>query len=430
MNVRRRTLLASPLLLTAPAACSSSGAGSEVSGRIGYSYWGNPARGELVQQISELFTLEHPDLSVAGDLADYTAYVERMTVRAAGGGLSCVVGVQSTFAAIYAENDVFRPLDDLIDEGVIDVSGISPAALEAGRYAGRQYVIPTGTFVRPLAYNEELVTASGQPPPTDDMTWDGYGDWLRTVQDGLPAGVNAGELEGGLLFTLNSWVIGHGEQMYDDGRLAFDRDLLADWFQFWLDLTRDGATMPPSAIPELNGALELTPLARRRVACGTRDIPHIAVTETALAGAGHPTRIVAVDAPCEAGVETANVIGINGMAIAANCGQPREAAEFIDFFTNDVEANRIFGSNNGIVTSRVPREALLADPSTSDAVRRSLQEFSDLEARDQLVATSYPAGLVSLTSSLQRVYQTLAFGRSTVSEAVDEFFTEADIVLS
>ncbi|GAB2883835.1 ABC transporter substrate-binding protein [Streptomyces mayteni] len=398
-------------------------------GSITYSFWGNPTRAEKVDAVIDLFAATHQDADVSAEVAEYQNYVERMTVRAAGGGLSCAVGVQSTFYTRYGEQDVLRPLDDLIEDGEIDVSNIPAEVLEAGRVDGTQYMIPTGTFARLLGYNVDLVAESGAPAPTDDMTWDAYASWLHEVQAGLPEGVYATEIEASNMFSFTSWVIGHGEEMFDGDRLGFDRELLEDWFRFWLDLTADGVTVPVEMLPEQTGALELTPLAQGTAAAGTRDIPHLHITEQALSAAGRGSRVAEVSIPSPDPGRSANVLGTNGISIPMGCDQVGTAAAFVDFFVNDTAAALAFQSDNGILSNTRAQEALLEDQETPEGVRRNVTTLRELTEAGDLTTTTYPSGLSTLTTELTRLYQEVAFGQVSVADAASDFFAAADRAL-
>jgi multiple sugar transport system substrate-binding protein len=433
----RRRFLGLVLTATAIGSLAACGGGEgelsaptgEANGSITYAFWGSPSRAEKVQKVIELFKAEHPEASVTADVADYNSYIERLTVRSAGGGLACALGTQSTFVTPYAQQGVLRPLDDLIERGEIDVSGLPADVLATGRIDGRQYLLPTATFVRLLAYNRDLVASTGAPEPTDDMTWGRYADWLRAIQRGLPDGVHASEIEATNMFSLTSWVIAHGDPMFDGNRLGFDRSVLARWFEFWLALTAEGVTVPPAMIPEQSAALELTPLATGKAAVGTRDIPHMPVAEAALAANGLGSTVSSVSMPSEEPGRPANVLGINGISIPADCDEVSTAAAFADFFAGDVGAAKAFRSDNGIVADRDAQEALLRDPATPDGTKRGITTFRRLSDAGDLATTTYPSGLSTLTRELTRIYQELAFGETTVDDAVDAFFTSADRAL-
>jgi multiple sugar transport system substrate-binding protein len=401
----------------------------DVEGDVGYSFWGSPARAEKVNDVIGLFENAYPGASVSPEVAEYVSYVERLTVRAAGGDLACATGIQSAFFAPYANNGALRPLDDLIQSGQIDTSGIPEDVLAAGQVDGVQYMVPTGTFVRLSAYNEGLVRAAGASTPNDDMTWEDWADWLRQLQAGLPEGVYATENEGGTMWTFTAWVIGHGEEMFDDSGLAFDKQLLAEYFEYWIDLAEDGVAIPPASIPAQNGPLELSPLALGTAVTGTRDIPHLYIIENELSSSGTPTTVGSVSIPSES-QQSANVLGSNGIAIPENCDDVVTAAAFANFFLNDVDAAVAFQSDNGIVTNTDAQEALLADPATPEGVKRSIETFGSLSETGDLTTTTYPEGLGSLTTELLRLYQSAAFGETSIDAAVDEFFAVADSALN
>jgi multiple sugar transport system substrate-binding protein len=419
-------LVSAALVLTACGGSGSAESTGEVGGSIDYSFWGSPARAEKVGQVIDLFSTEYSEATVGTDVADYTAYVERLTVRAAGDGLACVIGTQSTFAAPYAQQGVLRPLDDLVDDGTIAVDGFADDVLAAGQIDGEQYIVPTGVFVRLLGYNEAMVAASGAPAPSEDFTWEQYGDWLREVQAGLPEGTYASELEAVNMFSFTSWVIGHGEAMFDGDALAFDKELMVDWFDFWLSLTDDGVTVPPSMIADQFGALELAPMALGVAASGTRDIPHLYINEQVLKGAGQDTRVLQVGMPSEDADQPANVIGINGLSIPQSCDNVATAGAFSNFFANDPGAALAFQSDNGVVANTAGQDALLADAATPEGVKQNVTILRGLTDAGEIATTTYPASLASLTSELRRTYEDVAFGRASVQESVDAFFESAE----
>jgi multiple sugar transport system substrate-binding protein len=423
-------LAAGAVALSACGGGPSSEASGEVEGSIGFGFWGTPARAEKVDAAIDLFADEYPDVSVNSEVADYYAYIERLTVRAAGGDLPCATGSQSTFFAQYADNGVFRSLDDLIESGQIDVSGIPDDVLAAGQIDGEQFMIPTGTYVRLLAYNADMVEAAGVEAPSDELTWEQYAAWLEELQAGLPDGVYAAENEGGLMFTFSSWVIGHGGEVFTaENELGFDKQVLADYFQYWLDLAEAGVILPPSSIPEQNGALELTPMAVGTAAAGTRDIPHIYITEQALAGAGKPANIEQVSIPSEDPGQSANILGSNGISIPESCENIPTAAAWIDYFANDIDAALAFQSDNGILTNTEAQDALLEDAEIPDGVKQNVTILRGLTEEGDLTTSRYPAGLNTISNELLRLYQSVAFGEMSVDAAVDAFFASAENAL-
>src|SRR5262245_37912238 len=161
------------------------------------------------------------------------------------------------------------------------------------------------------------------------------------------------------MFSFTSWVVAHGKQMFKDRELGFDKQLLVDWFTYWLDLQKAGATVPPSMIPDQQLSLEQTPLAKGIAASATRDIPHMHITEKALAANKLGSSVKGVSIPSESSSASANILGSNGLSIPKSCDNQATAASFINYFANDKAAALTFQSDNGILTNTTDQEALL-----------------------------------------------------------------------
>ena len=199
---------------------------------------------------------------------------------------------------------MLRPLDDLVKSGAIDVSGIDEGVLETGRIDGKLYMVPTGTFLRLVAVNAGMAQQNGIPMPPNRTTFDEFKKWALDAQKKLPKGVYAAENEGALLFTLYSWIAGHGQPFFKDGGLGFSPDLLASYFDHWEELRLAGAALPGDRLDEQFGALELQPLARGVALSGTRDIPQIVQARQTLANANLPSDIQFVRNPTVPGVKS------------------------------------------------------------------------------------------------------------------------------
>jgi multiple sugar transport system substrate-binding protein len=274
-----------------------------------------------------------------------------------------------------------------------------------------------------------MVKATGAPTPTNDMTWEQYAAWLKQMQAGLPKGKYAGEIEGSNMFSFTSWVVGHGKKMFDGGKLGFDKQLMVDWFNYWLDLQKAGATVPPSMLPDQSLSLEQTPFAKGVAASATRDIPQMYVTEKALAANKLGSSVKEVSIPSEDASVSANILGTNGISIPNKCDNKATAASFINYFANDPSAALKFQSDNGVLTNTKAQEALLGDAATPAGVKQNITILRQLTDSKDLNTTAYPDGLSTLTAELTRIYQQVAFGQMTSQAAADAFFNKAEQAL-
>ena len=396
-----------------------------IGGTIEYGYWGNAQRARLTEAVSRAFEAAHPGTKVQGIVAEYASYIERLTVQAAAGELPCVTQTQSTFFATYARRGALRPLDDLVKSGAIDVSGIPGAILDTGRIDGKLFMLPTGTFVRLVAFNAAMAKRYGIADPPKRDTYEKYRQWLIAAQQKLPGGVYAAENEAANFFTLYNWVAGHGQPFFKGNSLGFEPALLVQFFEFWESLRKAGVAMPADRLGEQFGALEMTPLARGQVLSATRDIPQITQAEQTLASANLPAEIRFFRNPVEAGAKSGNVPGTNGLSISANCGKVPTAAAYLSFFDNDPKAALAFQSANGVVVTQAGQRALLGDPATPAAVRRSLETLAEVTSDGDISPATYPAGYQTLPNILRRSYENISLRGQDPKQVAAQFFEEA-----
>lgn len=400
-----------------------------VEGAITYSFWGTPARAEKVAAVVELFEGEYPDVTMTTEVADYTAHFERMVVRAAANDLACATAMQDRQVTDYAQSGVFLDLGPLIESGQIDTSNIPEQSLAAGQIDGVQFMLPTGNFVLTMGYDEAVVEAAGVDAPTSDMTWEDYADWALEIQPELPAGVYATENSGHLYNIFQSYVMSQGQEFYDEDGLAFDKSVLADWFEYWLELADAGATNPASMIAEQYLAMELQPMAQGKAVTGVREIANLLVTEKSLVGLGRDTQVIQFSIPSADDDSASNVQGANGIAIPASCDNVATAAAFLDFFTNDVEAGLAFGSHNATVTNTKVQEAFLESDEAPAEIKEIIEIFRSLTADNDVMNVPTPVGANSLTAEFRRIYEAVAFGELSVKDGVDQFFTSVESAL-
>ncbi|MBV9173414.1 MAG: hypothetical protein JOZ81_25400, partial [Chloroflexi bacterium] len=75
-------------------------------------------------------------------------------------------------------------------------------------------------------------------------------------------------------------------------------------------------------------------------------------------------------------------------------------------------------------------EAQVNDPTADPQLHKQLQFQEHLTTGGFVKNITYPAGYSALPPLLTTTYENIAFGRMTVSAAVDDFFTQANAILN
>ena len=402
----------------------------EVEGTIRFSWWGGAERNEKTNAVIDLFEEQYPNVTVEREVGDFDPHWEKLTVQAAANDQPCVIQMQSRYMNSYAARGVLRPLDDLVESGVIDTSGVPEPFMASGRYEDQLYSVPTGIFYYVFMYNEDLLTEAGVEEPTGDWTWEDFKQLLLDAQEGLPEGIYASNNSAIDPRTFYSFVGSHGQEVFAGNELGFDEQLMADWFQMWEDLRAAGATTTAEMMAEEPEMLEQSYLAQGRVmmtdASGNQIDGMQGPLDTTEVGGTLDMQKVP-NGPAGAGDD----LGSNGMSIGANCPEENipAAAAWINFFLNNPEGAEIYASDNGVVTVESLMRAQLEDPETTTGQKRNIELLLEIvEYEPEPVV--YPAGFAALESAQKRAYESVVFGDQTIEEAVAEFFDEANRLLA
>jgi multiple sugar transport system substrate-binding protein len=338
--------------------------------------------------------------------------------------------MQSTALAQFADPKILRPLDDLVESKTIDTSNVPKGVIDTGRgFDGKLYMISTGVFSRVDFYNDALLQQTGIAPPAETWTWDQYKALMMQIQAKLPAGTNAVENNGGDLNPLVTWVLSHGQPMFQQKALGFDKATLADWFQFWEDLRKAGVATSETEVAERQPPLELHPLSNGLTVFGSYAPNQVAAVQTALTKQGKAGTLQLIKEPNGPG-GSGDAIGTNGLTIGANCDNVPASAAFINFFLNDPQAAAAYKSDNGSVSSTPLLQAQIDDPTSSPPLVAQLKFQQHLTSGGFVKDIKYAAGYSALSPLLTTTYQNIAFGRQTITAAVDDFFNQANAILN
>jgi multiple sugar transport system substrate-binding protein len=401
----------------------------EIKGDIRFSWWGGQLRNEKTDNILTLFESENPGVTVARENADWAPYWERLTIQAAGNNQPCTIQMQTRWLATYAKPEILRPLDDLVESGALDVTGIPEPVLNASRGAdGNLYMIPSGVFYFSLLYNKQMAdaaAAAGVPQLQAPYTWDELADYLRAAAPHMPEGTvihNMGRETDAFV----TWVQSHGENLFEGSEVAFSRDIAIAWFNYWETLRKEGLTESPEEMVTENSALvEESNLANGRGFMTNRPPNQLGsvqkIVDTVSPGATIDITPYPVGPDGTVGMD----LGANGIAIGANC--PPEhlpaAVAWTNFFTQDPRAAQIYQSDNGVVAIDALAEAQATNPDTQPTQVRMIEIYRQEAPKADPVF--WPAGgYQALTDVLNRMYDAVAFEQISVEDAADQLIVE------
>ena len=390
---------------------------------LDFAFWGNDVRAELYAEALEAFNEEYPNITVNTSFLGFPEYWEKRQTEAAGGGLPDVMQTDINYLRQYAENGLFLDLTPYLGS-LIDTEPLPENVLQIGQIDGVTTGITISTNAWSMYQNSVLLEEIGVEP-FQDGSWQDYNDWMAEVTEAAEAaGV---EVWGGADYTgrIQSFEIqqrAKGKDLFtDEGEVNFTKDELRAYWASGQEL-RDGVTVPQQRLEEV------LPMSGFDTAQQTSEMTWDSFGVSYLANLGEPYTELEITAPPVTEEGAKDLYKKAGMLLSASAktDHPEAAAILIDFLVNDPATGEIFGTNRGF-----PASETALSGATLDGVNQQIAEYEASIADRLGDAPPVPVtGYGTIEDKFRQIGIELNFGTITVDEAVDQFFTEMDIVLN
>ncbi|RKS09335.1 carbohydrate ABC transporter substrate-binding protein (CUT1 family) [Nocardiopsis sp. Huas11] len=425
-RTRRRTTLlttasAVAALVMAATACGGSGGGDGDTVELRFSWWGSDERAATMREVIENFEADNPDISIAGESTDWSAYWDRLATNTAANDSPDVLMQEERYLREYGERGALADLGEL--EG-LDLSGLDPLIAESGDLDGQTFGLATGVNAYAIHADPEAFAAAGVEMPDDETwTWDDYVEIAAEISEG-----SDGEYVGAQSMSYNEagfqiFARQHGENLYDDnGELAFSQETLEEWYALTERLLENGGQ--PSAAESVE--IEAGGIDQSVVATNDGAMAHFWTNQVGNVSEASGREIELLRYPGESEFDRTGTYFKPAMFYSVSSGtdHPEEAARFVDYMLNDPAASDLLLADLGLPANLEVREHIIDDLPEGDA--RMAEFMTGIE--DSIVDGNPPPpiGAGEVVDITDRVSDDLGFGELTPAEAAEQFIAEVE----
>jgi multiple sugar transport system substrate-binding protein len=412
-------------------ACSSAGADpdaattlepdEEITLRV--TWWGDDDRAARYTEALDLFEERYPNITIQESFVTFDDYWTARATEAAGSSLPDVMQFDSSFLRQYASTGQLLDLSPYLGDQ-IDTSELATELIDSGRIDDAVYAVPTATNTLATFYNPGLVERLGMTPPEDDFTWDDLASWVAEY-----SAAGAGEdpaLYGsndytGIFWAFLQHLVQQGVTPFtDDGRLGFTREHMTEWLSSGADLRSAGAFFP------VQRAQQLQPEGGFTVNEQTLEMSWDNFLAGYVAGSGVDD-ITMLPVPSGPDGQKHMFARTFQMAASAHTEHPAAVAALLDFFVNEPEVGRIFGTSKGVPATQSQRDAMELEPGSVDA---RVVEYEERMADQITEPAPIPVeGFGALEAEYKRLGEELHYDNITVDEFVEQWFAMAEAQL-
>ncbi|MBT9778993.1 extracellular solute-binding protein [Clostridium sp. MCC353] len=405
------------------------GAGAPVT--LKFSWWGNQNRHDYTQKILDKYTELHPNVTFEAMPSGWDGYFDKLSTQAASGSMPDIVQMDYLYITTYAKNNSLADMQPYIDNGAIDVSGISEAVLNTGKIDGKLAGVVGATGSLAVGYNPEVFKEAGleEPNQSGDWTWDDFVDTAKKVKEttGKLGVTTTGVVDDTNLF--NYWVRQHGEQLFSDDKrsLGYKEDqIFVDYLNLWKDLMDAGAAANPDEYAQIQT------LGQEAGPVVTGDAAMINENNNYASKLSSRNSNLKITTPPVNSINPKAMWNKPGyfLCISDTSKVKDEAAAFISWFLNSEEANDIMMAERGVPSPANVREFLI-NSGKMDQKQNEMFEYADtvLDFSSEAPAPD-PIGIAEVGESFKNCAYKAFYGQISTEEAAANFRKEADEILA
>lgn len=413
----------------APEAASQPAAGGDAKIELRIAWWGSQNRHDRTIAVIEQFEQLHPNIDIVYEFAGWGDYWTLMSTQAAGGNLADIM--QQDYARLeeWVSRSLLAPLDDFVADGTLNFANVSESSLAGGRLGGKLYGVNLGTNSMTIVIDADKLAEAGLETPNPNWTFDEFERVATELHEKLGIYGFTGNLTNeqwwkNIYLSLGQWVYNE-----DGTGLGYEDDQpFIDYLNMVKRLQDAGVTQSREQEIAAGGSVE-TDLIVTGQSAMTYVWSNQIVALTGAAGEGR--NFILLPMPRPAGGASANYLKPSMFfSITSQARHPKEAAMFIDFFTNNVDANKVLMAERGVPVSSEVRAAL--EP-LLDAPQKMM--FDYIASIEPSVSPIPPPDAPGHADLINNVYWPLVidpfmFGQQSAEDAVRILRQEASVVLA
>ncbi|RUS43265.1 ABC transporter substrate-binding protein [Cohnella sp. AR92] len=413
---------ANPSGSAANPATASASAGNDDPVTLRVAWWGGQSRHDYTLKVIELYEKLHPNVTIEPEYASFDDYWKKLAPQAASKNLPDVIQMDISYLNQYATQGQIADLGTYIDSKLIDTTNISDTAISGGKVNDKLYAFNLGNNALLAMVDKAMVEKAGATMPTQEWTWDDFtalGDKLKSQGKLL-----AGDLRHDVFFPF--YLRSQGQHMYAaDGKgLGYTDDkYFIDFYNMYNNWYQNGYLLSLDKLAQKKGTPEDGELELGN-AVSTWNWSNQYILSSQVAN--RPLEILPVPGWNQNGALFLKPSMF--FSISENSKVKEEAAKFIDFWVNNVDANKIIMGERGVPVSSAVKDAL--KDSLSPEQTKVFEYVAWAEQNSTQMDPPNPAGATEVDKLLKETAEQIMYKKLSVEDAAKKFREQATKILN
>lgn len=395
-------------------------AGGDKPVTVRIAWWGGEPRHDYTKKVIDLYKTKNPNVTIEMEYSNYDDYWKKIAPQAAANGLPDIIQIDTGYYSQYAGKDQLADLTPYFGKE-INVSNISENALQAGKLGDGVYGMNLGVNSLGFHYDPALLKKAGVESIPENWTWD---DYVAIAAKAKDAGlyIDSG-MRPEIFFPYYLRTIGQTLYNAEGNGLGYEDDKeFVSFFGRLAELVKSKAAPTPDTLAQIKGIEDDMTVKGTQVGIWQWSNQYAALQQVA----NRPLDIAPMVGP-----EMKKGLFLKPsmfFSISKNSKVKTEAAKFIDFWVNDVEANKLILGERGVPVSSVIKDEL--KPLLSEAQVQVFDYVTWSEANSSPMDPVDPIGSTEIFASLKSLTEAMNYGQITAEEAAAKFRKDATSILS
>jgi multiple sugar transport system substrate-binding protein len=390
-------------------------------------FWGSQERANRTYKTNDLFQQKNANDKIASEFYAWNDYWPKLATETAGGNAPDIIQMDYRYIVEYADRQAIAPLDAFVGKE-LDLSDFDQDQIDGGKVNGKLYGISLGANSVASIVNTAAFKEAGVPVPDNNSTYDDLKTACEAFKKAnIRGGMKAFQDGSGVEPLLENWLRQKGKALYTaDGKLGFNADDATAWFQLWDDLRQADLIVTPD-----DQALDTGPLANTMVVLGKAAVTFANSNQLVAFQALMKDPVTIVSFPRIAKGSKGGHYRKPSMfwSIAGASKMQSEAAKYLSFFIDDIDANKILGVERGIPAAKHVRDAIAPTLNKQDQI--ALNFVSNLGDLLGPIPPPPPSNAGEIDIDLMlKTSQQVAFGQMSPKDAGPYLVQQATDILA
>lgn len=398
---------------------------------IRVAWWGSQDRHNRTLKVIDMFEEMYPEINIEPEFLGFDGYWENRAAQAAGGNLPDVWQHGYGLIGRYISDGSLMDLSPYVEAGKLNPEVIHDSIIHDDAIYG----VNLGSNAMAIMYDPVFFEKAGVDPLEPGYTYDDLIEAARTIYKETGVYGSSSFLLMDNIDGFCSYLAQHGTDLYfgpnferegqEITELGYDDDqLFIDYHQMEVELVNEGVFAPIDLSLEVTN-VEEDLLTRGIAAITSYWSNQIVAMERA---AGRPIEMTVLPRDENQKRDPLFIQPSQYFVVTSYTDYPDEAVKFLDFFTDNIEANKVLMGERGVPASSKVRDALI--PLVDEATAKTFKYIDIAEEFAGPMAPVYPDIHNQVMQEYDSLREMMLFGIITPEKAAVEFRERANRIMS